>query len=191
MALGKKSVFQKLVEDDQGLQLCADTFTSRGVSHAEIKKLGSQAMAVIFGGESTSSLAAMRYKIFTKKVAAAKSFVTPERLPPTESATKFHCLRVYYQVMVWMGMEGDLDPLDWGWGLEDNRFVPIMTAMNAAPDTLLKMIHCNCTTACDTPRCSCRKNELLCTSACGSCQVTFCDNPLNQASEELEGSDED
>ena len=51
--------------------------------------------------------------MFSKKVAAAKSFVTPEHLPPTESATKFHCLRVYYQVMVWMGMESDLDPLDW------------------------------------------------------------------------------
>jgi len=189
--VGKKSVFQKLVKDDQVLKLCADTFTSRGVSIAEIKNLGSQAMTVIFGGESTCSLAAMRYNIFTKKVAAAKSFVTPERLPPTESATKFHCLRVYYQVMVWMGMESDLDPLDWGWGLENNRFVPIMTAMNAAPYTLLKMIHCNCTTACGTPRCSCRKNGLPCTSACGSCQVTCCDNLLNQVSEELEDSDVD
>ena len=189
--VGKKSVFQKIMKDDQVLILCAETFTSRGMSIAEIKKLGCQAMTVIFGGESTCSLAAMRYSIFSKKVAAAKSFVTPERLPPTESATKFHCLRVYYQVMVWMGMESDLDPLDWGWGLENNRFVHIMTAMNAAPYTLLKMIHCNCTTACATPRCSCRKNGLPCTSACGSCQVTCCDNPLNHSSEELEDSDED
>ena len=66
------------------------------MSRAEIQKLGSQAMAVIFGGESTSSLSAMRCKIFTKKVATAKSFVTPERLPPTESVTKVHRLRVVY-----------------------------------------------------------------------------------------------
>ena len=75
----------------------------------------------IFRGESTSSLSAMRCKIFTKKFAAAKFFVTPERLPPTESATKFHRHRVHYQVMVWMGIEDDLDPLDWGWGLKESR----------------------------------------------------------------------
>ena len=189
--IGKKSAFQTLAQNDKILQLCADTFTSRGMSTTEIEKTGIQVMTIIFGGENTSSLTDMRYKMFMKKVVCAKSFVTPERLPPTESATKFHCLRVYYQVMVWMGMEGDLDPLDWGWNLENNQYVPIMTAMNAAPDTLLKMIHCNCTKTCDSPRCSCRKNGLPCTSACGSCQVTICDNTINQTSEELENSDED
>ena len=53
--VGKKSVFQKLVKDDQVLILCAETFTSRGVSIAEIKKLGCQAMTIIFVGESTCS----------------------------------------------------------------------------------------------------------------------------------------
>ena len=64
--------------------------------------------------------------------------------------------------------------------LKDNRFIPIMTAMKAAPDALLKKVHCNCT-----------KNGLPYTSACGLCQVTCCDNLLNQASEELENSDAD
>ena len=192
--IGKKSIFQKVVKNDPVLGLCADTFTSRGVTPTQIENLGCQAMTVVFGGESTCSLSALRYienSMFSKKVAAAKSFVTPERLPPTKSATTFHCFRVYYQILVWMGFESDLDPLDWGWRLEDGRMVPIMTAMDAAPDNLLKMVHCNCITGCSTARCSCRKSGLACSSVCGSCQVTSCDNPLNQILDELDDSDED
>ena len=85
----------------------------------------------------------MRYNIFSKKVVSASSTVTPERLPPTESATKFHCRREYYQVMVWMGTEDGMDALNWGWSLQDNSFVPLMSTMNVAPDSLLKVIHCN------------------------------------------------
>ena len=55
-----------------------------------IDNLGCQAMAVLFGGNGTDSLATMRYNIFSKKVVSASSFVSPERLPPTESATKLH-----------------------------------------------------------------------------------------------------
>ncbi|KAG1653773.1 Pyruvate dehydrogenase phosphatase regulatory subunit, mitochondrial [Nymphon striatum] len=54
--------------------------------------------------------------------------------------------------MTWMGMESGIDPLDWGWKLEDNQLVSIMSDMNAAPDALLKMVHCNCTTGCSGPR---------------------------------------
>ncbi|KAJ8028173.1 hypothetical protein HOLleu_30339 [Holothuria leucospilota] len=86
--------------------------------------------------------------MFTKKVASAKSFITSERLPPTDSASKFHCRRVYYQTMAWMGLESDIDPLEWGWRQVDNKLVPIMSDKKAAPDVLLKMVHCNCTTGC-------------------------------------------
>ena len=79
-----------------------------------------------------SGVCDMRYNIFSKKVVSSSSFVTPERLPPTASATKLHCRRVYYQIMVWMGM----DAMNWRWKLLDNRFVPLMSRMNAAPDSL-------------------------------------------------------
>ncbi|KAG1691496.1 hypothetical protein GQR58_007434 [Nymphon striatum] len=111
--VGKKPAFEKLVKGDEVLQSSANAFTLRGRNHTDVENLGIQAMSVTFGGESTCSLATLRYRIFTKQIAAAKSFVTPERLPPTESATKFHCLRVYCQTMTWMGMESGIDPLDW------------------------------------------------------------------------------
>ena len=31
-----------------------------------------------------------------------------------------------------MGMERDIDPLDWRWRLEDNQLIPIMSDMNSA-----------------------------------------------------------
>ena len=83
-----------------------------------------------------------------------KSFVHPERLPPTLSSIKFHGLRVYYLIMVWMGTDDGMDALEWGGKVDNNQMVPIMTDMKAAPDNLLKMIHCNCKSC--PPHCSCR-----------------------------------
>ncbi len=101
-----------------------------------IEDHGTMAMAVLFGGKSTDSLASLRYNLFSKKIITAKSFVTPERLPPTESSTKYHCQRVYFQIMVWIGKEGDMNTVDWGWKLVDNRFLPVMTSKPPADDPL-------------------------------------------------------
>lgn len=82
---------------------------------------------------STQILATLRHNIFCKKVASASSFVAPERLPPTESATKLHCRRVYYQIMIWMGKAEGINAKNWGWNLLDNKFIPIISRMNVAP----------------------------------------------------------
>ena len=79
--------------------------------------------------------------------------------------------------MVWMGTDDGMDALDWGWKIDNNQMVPIMTDMKAAPDNLLKMIHCNCESC--PPRCSCRRYELPCHAGCGPCQNGSCDNPYN------------
>ena len=70
-------------------------------------------MAVTFGEQSTCSLAALRFYMFMMEVTSTKSFMTPERLPPTEFATKCHCRKVYYDSMTWMGLESGIDPLEW------------------------------------------------------------------------------
>lgn len=30
-----------------------------------------------------------------------------------------------------------IDAMDWGWDLQDNRYIPVMSMMNAAPDILI------------------------------------------------------
>ena len=100
----------------QVLQSCSNEFISPNQTRAIIEDLGSKAMAVLFGGKCTESLASLRYNILVKKVSSA---VTPERLPPTASSTKFHCLRAYYQIMIWTEQEGDMECYELG--LETGR----------------------------------------------------------------------
>ena len=38
-------------------------------------------------------------------IAGSLQSVRPEALPPTESAARFHCQRVYLQVMAWKHLE--------------------------------------------------------------------------------------
>jgi len=73
-----------------------------------------------------------------------------------------------------------MDAMNLGWTLLDNWFVPLMSGMNAAPDSLLKVIRCNCYTAYKTLRCSCTRYGLPCTTVCGTCQFEECDNPHNK-----------
>ena len=147
-------------------------------------------MSFLFGGKHAHSFDTMGYNILCKKVVSSSSFLTPERLPPTESATKLHCCSLYYQIMVWIGMEEGMDPMKWGWKLLDNRFVPLMSRMNVAPNSLLQVIHCNCSTACKTLHCSCRRYGLPSTTVWGPCQLEECDNPHNKFLPE-ESDDED
>ena len=75
-------------------------------------------------------------------------------------------------------MANEMDPTEWGWKPESDELIP-MTDKNAAPDELLKIIHCNCSGKCKSARCSCRRYKLPFTAACGPCQVENCDNRNN------------
>ena len=185
--VGKKIAFQKVAKGDPLIRSCAISFTILNQTTEVIDNLGCKVMAVLFGGKGTDS----RYNTCSKKVVSASSFVTPERLPLTESATKLHCRRAYYQVMVWAGKDEGMDPRNWGWILQDNRFVPLMSTMIAAPDNLLKIIHGNCSTACKTRRCSCIWYGLPCTTVCGPCQIEEYDNPYNRFLPPEESEDDD
>ena len=114
-------------------------------------------MIALFNGKRGDSLRDLRYTIHCKKVSAVKGFVTPGRPPPIASATKFHSLRSYFQVMMWIGMADGIEVTEWGWNCQDNNLTPVMLDSNPAPEALLKMIHCNCSTGCSSLRCSCRK----------------------------------
>jgi len=180
--VGKNSVFQKVMKGDGSLRSCAREFTIPGQSTDVIVQDGHKALVLLFSGKGADKLTVLRHTILTQKAVSAVSFVTPERLPPTEEATKHHSLPTYFQIMTCMGEEADLEPTDWGWKAKTNQFIPVMNEMNAAPDSLLKVVHCrpNCTTGCSTQPCTCKTYGLPCTSACGQCQVQSCSNPFNQ-----------
>ena len=122
-----------------------------------IESTGYKVVIALFNEKRGDSLRDLRYTILCEKVSAVKSFVTPGRLPPTASATKFHSLRSYFQVMMRIGMADGMEVTKWGWNCQENNLTAVMLDSTPAPEALLKKIHCNCSTGCSSLRCSCRK----------------------------------
>ena len=144
-------------------------------TQSQVKNAGERAVLILYhSNEPTIDLT--REKMLSSKVLKAKSFVKPETLPPTSSAVKFHSYRSHYQIMTWLSLESNIDATDWGWMNIDNKYIPKTTDHLPAPESLLKVIHCNCTLDCSTLRCVCRKNGLQFSSLCGQCQVKECAN---------------
>uniref|UniRef100_A0A0A9YC34 Tesmin/TSO1-like CXC domain-containing protein n=1 Tax=Lygus hesperus TaxID=30085 RepID=A0A0A9YC34_LYGHE len=54
--------------------------------------------------------------------------------------------------------------------------IPITTINDAAPDYLLKIIHCKCASGCTRGSCSCKKAGLHCSALCKNCAGTACEN---------------
>ena len=110
LASEKKSAFQKLVNSDPVMKSCASAFIVQNKSQEDISELGKELTVDLFGGKPKDTLSSLCHINFTNRVTSAKTYVIPERLPPTFPATTFQSLRVYYQIMVWMGMANDPNP---------------------------------------------------------------------------------
>ena len=86
-----------------------------------------------------------------------------------------HGLRVHLQIITWKVLKNteiELMPDEWGWYWKGNQLFPIMTDLDVAPESLLKVIRCRCKSTsqnqCGTNLCSCRKHGLKCVSTWGS-----------------------
>ena len=104
---------------DPVMNSCASAFILQNKSQEDISDLGKELMVDLFGGKSNDTLSSLHHIIFTKKVATAEAFVTPERFSATSPA-RFHSQRVYFQIMVWMGMANEMNPTECGWRQENN-----------------------------------------------------------------------
>ena len=169
------SMFQDILYSKHGFSMCRNP---------------QKAMVSLFNGnqsELLESLDSLHYSFLSKKVATAKSFVKPERLPPTSSSAKLHCRRTCLQVMQWMGKDDDMNPSEWGWDVQRGKLVPLMLDRNPAPDELLKMIRCNCSVGCITMRRSCRRKMDL--NVCQFVDI-FCENTVHESVSDDEVLDE-
>ena len=119
---------------------------------------------VLYGGKQGESLDSLRYRRYYEKVATRGQQIQPQTP------------RVFLQVKQWQCLGDGMQFEDWGWKLSGNQVIPFATDLPAAPESLLKMIRCNCATDCTTVRCSCRKHGLECSPACGQCRGTACTN---------------
>ena len=53
---------------------------------------------------------------------------------------------------------------------------PCITDLPPDPQSRIQLIRCNCSADCSTLRCSCRNNNMQCSSACGQCKGSSCTN---------------
>ena len=173
--IGKLSVMNKY----RSLQEASKLFILPDRNHTEIEQVGNQAISTLYGGIPGSDLNFERASKFSEKVVSSSSYLPPERLPPTSDAARFHSRRVYLQVQAWLG--NNMEATAWGWVLHKSAagsvtLKPHKMDKVAAPASLLRIIRCNCSGMCDKNTCSCRKNGLQCTLACGQCKGITCTN---------------
>ena len=109
--VGKQTVFGKL--KDPTIINAAKNFTTPGLDKNLICEHGLKAMVIVCGGKLNVDLMQLRYNVLGNKILAAKKFVSPERLPPTESATITVCALIYRLwsgwglLEIWIHMNGD------------------------------------------------------------------------------------
>ena len=86
-----------------------------------------------------------------------------------------------------------LNPIDWGWQIQDNHLIPIATDIDTDPRDLIKVVRCNfridTKSPCSSLLCSCRKVGLPCVILCSKCGGAECDNPSPSFTVEGCGSD--
>ena len=136
----------------------------------QVGEAGIRLFVIMYGGKQSDSLNNLRYAKFMEIVSSSKATLDPQKLPPTERAAFFHSLRVHLQVIPWKKLtNSDMDPKQWGWKLEGTVLVPVMTDLDAAPESLLKFVRCKCKLSsknpCGSNICSCQKNGLKCVTA--------------------------
>lgn len=77
----------------------------------------------------------LRWWLFKKQQAQS------EKLPPTQAVIEQTVMRATYQAMVW---NNDIvaqpqlpSPENFGWKLEDNKWLPVMTTLPPAPEAVI------------------------------------------------------
>ncbi|KAK6191116.1 hypothetical protein SNE40_002860 [Patella caerulea] len=172
--VGKQAVLTKARKDDFLIQQ-ARVFMDQTSSKEEIVKAGERAVVHLYNGKPHESVDVLRLQKFHDKARSSVAVVQPHALPPTSAAVKYHSLRVYLQVQTWMSNTCTLSPDQWGWKSVQGKLVPVLTDLPPAPQELLDIVRCNCKSGCNTARCTCLKNGLECSMACGDCKGV-CEN---------------
>jgi cytochrome c553 len=172
--LGKGTVFAK-INKDTSLHSHCTTLQSHTASPDAVCEAGVKLMVGICGTNSRESLSDLRYSAFCN-TSLSRKFM-PERLPPSEDATKLHAKRAHLQAVIWVTLgNSNLVPTDWGWSLSQGRLKPTALDGPVAPDNVLNVVRCKCKDNCSSALCSCRKHGLTCVTACSNCHGAQCTN---------------
>ena len=170
----KDRLFKMIASIDESV---IDAFYSANSPPATTKHVGEHLKLQLISSKSRS-LDEARLSVLEQKSPSSSADIKCEQLPPTSGAAEQHSYRVYHQLQVWD--ENDIDPISWGWMMNNGAHVLVTTLMSTAPKKLIQNISCNCLKSGCGNACSCRKAGIHCGSTCLKCQ----DNCTNVPAED-------
>ena len=171
--VGKKKALKVLQQEDWQV---LHVFKKPDAIHDEIAMAGEIFVLKLYNvNQLSTTLDELRFVLYMQKMKTSYNSFQLESLPPTSPAVKYHAYRAYYAVQEWLGNGRSLQPTEWGWELDDNMLIPVLTDRPEAPQSVLRMVSCGCKTGCGK-RCKCRQAGLACTPMCSSCIGRNCTN---------------
>ena len=171
-----------------------------GDVQADWQDVISQATAFIttcHGQSKAASLSEARINVWTARTGRSGATNTPNlaTLPPTTEAFSENVKRAHLQTFIWKNAlelcPPSLDPTSYGFIKEEETksLVPVTVPANVplAPDNILKLIRCSCSSEspCKSSSCRCNKAKLACTVFCACCASIECCNDQTKASSHL------
>ena len=109
-----------------------------------------------------------------------------ETSPVRQATTNTSCTvsgnpRAHYQMMVWnsdtITNPELLSPQNYGWRMDKDCWLPVMTTLPQAPEAVTQLVKCGCSKErCSTNHCQCRRAGLHCTDLCNCSDTEECEN---------------
>ena len=121
-----KGAILKLIATSRPAQNIVDMFMSEDATQEDISTAGLKLFVFMYNGSSCDSLNNLRYTKYMNLLAKSQQLLKPEVLPLTERDAHYHCLRVPTSDEM-ENLNSTLDPEKWGWYLQNNHLLPIMT----------------------------------------------------------------
>ena len=94
-----------------------------------------------------------------------------EKLPPTKGALTQHIRRAWLAALIGKSYTSPCPdvprPEDHGWYRDDShKLKPVTSLILPVPESILELVKCVCKGKCVNKQCSCKKNDLPCSSMC-------------------------
>ena len=161
---------------------CLNLVGEQSADFEEVLQQSTAFISACYGIHDASSMTASRIKVKMMKTGRRVATGMPKlcSLPPTNEAFQENVKRAHYVCCTWkMALQDPpiMNPTEYGWVKDDisNSLQPTMLppATKPAPDYILKLVRCSCSSAmpCRSKVCSCNAARIACTYFC-SCQAS-------------------
>jgi hypothetical protein len=178
--IGKKKAWNVLLKNERIQQDLSNFGKNPVIEEFEHKVAESFICSIYTSAQEFLNSDDARYFLFCQR--SLKS----EELPPTSESLSHHIKRANFQACVWSRalhpFQSIPSPVGNGWKLEDGKLVPVLMTRNSAPEGIVELTTCRCTTSECKRNCSCKRNDLACTEACLCMADEGCSNPFNEES---------